>query len=159
MKKRIFSGIMVLVMVLVMVPAALAENVCNEVSGNPNGSVTFTATTGKKWIFGKKITFKQDQGIAVPYVGDSGGDKHNFKAYGHYYITWTDSQGNSEWKNWIDGSTSITLRSNETYTISVEPWSRQDMHARFLILHGGFEKWDTTADWTIKGGSNITYCQ
>ena len=158
MKKKIISLLMAIMVMFTMIPVSLADGeVCNEIKGNPDASVTFTETTNKKW--GKNdLTLSQNEGEAYPV---SFGEEYD--AYGCYKVTYTNSDGKSKTKKFTKGSVTLDLKPDQTYTVTVKPYPVtgdlvETLHSHY-ILKGGFERWKTKPEWTVTAQKNITLCK
>ena len=158
MKKKIISFLMAVMVMLTMIPVSLADGeVCNEIKGNPDASVTFTVTTNKKW--GKNnLILSQNEGEAW---NNTGGDK--YAAYGCYTVTYTNSDGKSKTKKFTKGSVTLDLKPDQTYTVTVTPYpvngrtyDTLDLH---YLLKGGFGWWETKSEWTVTAQKNIILCK
>lgn len=159
--KKLFTKIIAMSLLLVTlicsVMPAQAANVCSYVSGDMNGTVTFSVTTDGSWLTRNSVTLTQTKGSA---------ECHNIwyqiekkSLYGHYTVTVKNSSGKTvQTKDWTGKTLSLSgLTKNSTYTITVKPASMTKGNILSEML-SSFYKWKSTPTWKVTKTSGLTLC-
>lgn len=158
MGRRLAALALVLVLCLSLSAEVFAANVCQEIKGNSNKSVTFRIITGKRFLFKDKVTFRQDKGTLL-FSNWSGSKEKRVAAYDTFTIRYR-KEGSSTWKTATmkNGSCTIKLDYNSTYIVTVTPASLTELQFRYF-LKGAIEHWEKPAAWRIGKTKGVTLCQ
>ena len=166
-------------MLTVFVSTASAEsNVCTpSIRGSANDHnkwITFTVSTGSRWLGSDKITFTQTKGSMSVQTDGSG--EVSTSTYGAYTIrVYNHSTGKTAeyyWKYKKDYP--LKLDKNTTYPISIKAYKPQTvgaqncmtanvkLHTILLRIYPADNalnwRWSSSPSWTVKSTKGINWC-
>lgn len=140
-----------------------AANECKGISGTCAGQESFVVDTSSGWFDNQAVKLTQTKGdYTYETMMLSGASKYTYKKhYGIYYVTVTDSLGNTVLDNcvWSSKSMSIKLDKNTSYTITVTPETDGNVYSR-AYTHGFKvgKGWTSLSTWKVSKTRKVSNC-